>query len=155
MPFYYTAALSHTTNGTANTESNVFRTATAASRTCSVTRILAGAQGSPVDAQVWLKLFRMSVLSTAGSAFTATPQDVAGPAHVTTIATGATTGTKVTNPNLQLAFNSRGQGHWFATNPDEAIVISAGGATSTGNIDLLSEASSTSLATRVNYTFAE
>ena len=155
MPFVYTASLSHTTNGTANTESNVFRTATSATRACGVSRILAGAQGSPVDAQVWLKLFRMSVLSTAGSAFTATPQDVFGPAHTTTIATGATTGTKVTNPNLQLAFNSRGQGHWFATNPDEVIGLSAGGGTTSGNIDLLSESSSASTALRINYTFQE
>lgn len=155
MPFVYTAALSHATNGSANTESNVFRTATGAARACTVTRILAGAQGSPVDAQIWLKLFRMSVLSTGGGAFTATPNDVDSQAHKLTIATGATTGTKVTNPNLQLAFNSRGQGHWFATNPDEGIALEAGGATTVGNIDLLSESSSTSTPLRVNYTFQE
>lgn len=154
MPYYYNAAETHTTNATPNTESNVFRTTTGATRECHVSRIMAGATGAPVDAQIWLKLWRMSTASTVGAAEVFKPVDNSHPAAATTMNTGATTGTKETNPSYQLAFNSRGQGHWFATNADEVHTLPAGGGAN-GNIDLLSEASSASVALKYEYTIYE
>lgn len=152
--YYYSVAEAHTTSGTPSTETNVFRTTTGSTRECHVTRCLAGAQGAPVDAQVWLKLWRMSTASTSGTAETPKPHDNSHPASSTSMNLAATTGTKETNPALQLAFNSRGQGHWFATNPDEAHTLAAGGGAN-GNIDLLAEASSASVALRYEYSFTE
>lgn len=154
MSYYYDVAESHTTNGTINTESNVFRSATGSTRECHVSRIMAGASGVAVDAQIWLKLWRMSTASTSGSAETPKPQDNSHPAAVTTVNLGATTGTKETNPALQLAFNSRAMVQWVALNPDECHTLVAGGGAN-GNIDLLSEASTASVVVKYTYTFYE
>jgi hypothetical protein len=154
LAFYYSIAESHTTNGTANTESNVLRTATGATREAHFSRLVAGASGGAVDAQVWLKLWRMSVASTVGTAETPKPHDNLSPAAATTANLGATTGTKETNPAMQVAFNSRAMVQWVALNPDECHSLVAGGGAN-GNIDLLSEASLASVVAKYVLTFYE
>lgn len=152
--FFYRVAETHTTNGSANTESNVFRSATGSTREAHWSRIMAGLTGTPSDAQVWLKFWRMSTASTAGTAETPKVTDNSSPAAATSVSLGATTGTKETNPANQLAFNGRGQGHWFATQPDECDTLAAGGGAN-GNIDLLSEASAASQVVKYTTTFYE
>jgi hypothetical protein len=115
---------------------------------------MAGTTGGAVDAQVWLKLWRMSTASTSGTSETPKPHDNSSPASTTTCNTGATTGTKETNPALQLAFNSRAMVQWVALNPDECHTLAAGGGAN-GNIDLLSESSLASTVVKYNVTFYE
>ncbi len=148
MPFYYTTAYLHTTNGTPNTESDAMRYLTVSPRPCNFTRIAVGSSGAAQDAQVFLDIRRMSVASTAGAAFVPEKQDPGLQAAVTTPLTAPTKGTPNTNPALYLAFNSRGTWQWIATNADEAIaLITAGGAN--GNIDILSSASLASVPLRL------
>lgn len=154
MSYYYSVAETHTTNGTANTESNVFRSATGSTREAHWSRLMAGATGTAVDAQIWLKFWRMSTASTSGTGETPKPHDNSHPAAATGVNTGATTGTKETNPSLQLAFNSRAMVQWVALNPDECHTLLAGGGAN-GNIDLLSEASLVSVVVKYTATFYE
>lgn len=154
MSYYYSVAESHTTNGTANTESNVFRSATGTTREAHWSRLLAGASGAAADAQIWLKFWRMSTPSTVGTAETPKPHDNSHPAAVTTVNLGATTGTKETNPSAQLAFNSRAMVQWVALNPDECHSLAANGGAN-GNIDLLSESSLASSVVKYTATFYE
>jgi hypothetical protein len=146
--FYYTSAYLHTTNGTANTETDAFRYLTVSPRPANITRIAVGASGAAADAQVFLDIRRMSVASTVGTAFVPEKQDPGLQTGVTTPFTLPTKGTPNTNPALYLAFNSRGTWQWVATNPDEALaLITAGGAN--GNIDVLSNASLASVPLRL------
>lgn len=148
MPFYYTSAYLHTTNGTPNTETDAFRYLTVSPRPCNITRISIGTSGSAQDAQVFVDVRRMSVASTAGSAFVPEKQDPGLQSAITTPFTLPTKGTPNTNPALYLALNSRGTWQWVATNPDEALaLITAGGAN--GNIDLLTNASLASVPMRM------
>ena len=147
--FYYTSAFLHTTSGTPNTELDAIRYLTVSPRPCNITRINVGSSGAAQDAQVFLDVRRMSVASTAGSAFVPEKQDPANQAAVTTPLTLPTKGTPNTNPALYLALNSRGSWQWTATNPDEAIFLAtAGGAN--GNIDILGNASLASVPLRIS-----
>lgn len=148
MPFYYSSSFLHTTNGSANTESDAFRFLTVSPRPCNLTRVIMGSSGAAQDAQVFLDVRRMSTASTVGTAFVPEKFDPAIQAAVTTPFTGPTKGTPNTNPALYLAANSRGTWQFVALNPDEAIFLAtAGGAN--GNIDLLSNASLASVPTRL------
>jgi len=138
MPFYYSIESTHTTSATAATEADAVRTTTGSTRTTAFSRLTLGASGTAQDNQVMGKLWRMSVASTAGSAFTPKPRDNSAPASVFTANTAPTIGTKETNPTLVLPFNSRAFVQWVALNPDEAIVLAAGGGAN-GNIDILDE----------------
>lgn len=155
MPFYYSVETSHATSGTAATEADAVRATTGSTRTAAITRLVAGAAGAAQDNQVMVKLWRMSVASTVGSAFVAKPRDNSAQAAVTTFNTGPTVGTKETNATLILPFNSRAMVQWVALNPDEAIVLAAGGGAN-GNIDLLDEqAAGSAVTVRYGLTFAE
>jgi hypothetical protein len=148
VPFYYSSSYLHTTNGTPNTELDAFRYLTVSPRGCNITRIIVGASATAVDAQVFLDIRRMSTASTVGSAFVPEKADPANQAAVTTPFTLPTKGTPNTNPNLYMAFNSRGTWQFVALNPDEAItLVTAGGAN--GNIDVLSNASLASVPLRL------
>lgn len=155
MPFYYSVETSHATSATAATEADAVRITTGASRTCAISRLILGAAGAAQDNQCMGKLWRMSVASTVGTAFTPKPRDNSAPAAVTTANTGPTIGTKETNASLILPFNSRAMVQWVALNPDEAIVLAAGGGAN-GNIDLLDEqAAGTAVTIRYGLTFYE
>lgn len=154
MPFYYNSAYLHTTNGTPNTELDAFRYLTVSPRPANLTRIVVGASGTAVDAQVFLDIRRMSTASTAGGAFVPEKSDPGLQPAVTTPFTLPTKGTPNTNPALYLSFNSRGTWQWLALNPDEALaLITAGGAN--GNIDVLSNASLASVPLRLTQTHWE
>jgi hypothetical protein len=145
--YVYSSSFLHTTNATPNTETDAIRYLTVSPRPCNITRIIAGASATAVDAQVHLDIRRMSVASTVGSAFVPEKMDPGSQAAVTTPLTLPTKGTPNTNPTLYMAFNSRGTWQFVALNPDEAIaLITAGGAN--GNIDILSMASTASVPLR-------
>ena len=155
MPFYYSIENTHTTSGTAATEADALRVTTGSSRTAALTRLILGASGAAQDNQVMGKLWRMSVASTVGSSVTAKPRDNSAPAAGTTLNTGPTIGTKETNASLILPFNSRAMVQFVALNPDEALVLAAGGGAN-GNVDLLDEqAAGAAVAIRYGLTFAE
>lgn len=146
--YVYSSSFLHTTSGSANTELDAIRYLTVSPRPCNITRIIAGASATAVDAQVFLDIRRMSTASTAGSAFVPEKMDPGSQAAVTTPLTLPTKGTPNTNPTLYMSFNSRGTWQFVALNPDEAIqLITAGGAN--GNIDVLGNASTASVPLRL------
>lgn len=156
MAFYYSSSFLHTTNGTANTETDAFRYLTVSPRPCNITRMIFGTSGAPtLDAQIFVDVRRMSTASTAGSAFVPEKHEPGSQAAVTTPFTTPTKGTPNTNPLIYQALNQRGTWQWTSgTNIDEAIaLITAGGAN--GNIDFLSNASAISVPVRVTLTHWE
>lgn len=148
MTLYYSSSYLHTTNVTPSTESDAFRYLTVSPRPCNITRLIVGASGTAVDAQVFLDLRRMSTASTVGTAFVPEKMEPANQTAVTTPFTGPTKGTPNTNPLLYLAINSRGTWQFTATTPDEALQLITGGGAN-GNIDVLSNASLASVPLRI------
>lgn len=156
MPFYYSIATTDAASATANTDHDALRLLTVSPRQCNISRLLCGNTGAAAqDSQIFVRLHRMTVASTAGSAFVPTPHDPGAQAAVTTPFTSPTIGTQGTNPTLNLGFNSRAMVQWVALNPDEAIVLTtAGGAN--GNIDLIDqEGAGTAFTLRYNLTWYE
>lgn len=148
--FFYGSSFLHTTNGSANTESDAIRYLTVSPRPCNITRIVLGTSGAPtLDAQIFFDVRRMSTASTAGSAFVPEKSEPANQAAVSTPFTGPTKGTPNTNPLLYLALNQRGTWQWSTVpGSDEQIALITGGGAN-GNIDLLSNASAISVPVRV------
>ncbi len=155
MPFYYSVENTHTTSATAATEADAARITPGSARTCSISRLAVGASGSAQDNQVMLKLWRMATASTVGSAVVAVPRDYTAPAAATTFNTGPTIGTKATSPTLVLPFNARAFVQWVALNPDEAMILAAGGGANQ-TADLIDEeAAAVAVALRYSLTFYE
>jgi hypothetical protein len=128
MPFYYTAANTHTTSASAATQVLAARTTTGASKGATISRIVAGAKGSAQDNQTLFQAWKPTVVASAGSTVAAEKHDSTAPTAVTVFATVPTVGTKGANPVVQLPFNSRAMVQWVALNPDEGLTLSAGGA---------------------------
>ncbi len=156
MPYYYSANFVGAISGTANTDTDLIRYLTVSPRPCNITRLICGNTGAAAqDNQLFVRLQRMSVASTVGSAFVPLPHDPGSQAAVTTAFTGPTAGTPLASPALNLGFNSRAMVQWVALNPDEAIYLAtAGGAN--GNIDLIAqEAAGTAVNLRATITHWE
>lgn len=128
MPFYYSAANSHTTAAGAATQTLAARTTTGTTKGAAINRIIAGAKGAAQDNQTLFQAWKPTVVATVGSVVTAEKHDQGAPAAVTVFATVPTVGTKGANPLVQLPFNSRAMVQWIALNPDEALQLAAGGA---------------------------
>jgi len=128
MPFYYSAANSHTTSGSAATQTLLARTTTGTTKQAALSRIIAGAKGAAQDNPTLFQAWKPTVVATAGSTVAAEVHAHGAPAAVTVFATVPTVGTKGANPTVQLPFNSRAMVQWVALNPDEALSLAAGGA---------------------------
>lgn len=85
-----------------------------------VRRLQCGPNTNATDVQVRIRLQRTTTLLTAGTGLTPTPANPDGPAANALVTTLPTAGSFNAVPNVQLAFNTRGTGLWFATVEDEA-----------------------------------
>jgi hypothetical protein len=128
MPFYYSAANTHTTSGSAATQTLAARTTSGTTKGAVISRLIAGAKGAAQDNQTLWQAWKPTVVATAGSTVTAEKHDQGSPAATTVFATVPTVGTKGANPLVQLPFNSRAMVQWVALNPDEGLTLAAGGA---------------------------
>lgn len=138
MPFYYSAANTHTTSGSAATQTLAADTRGGGTRSYFISRLIAGAKGAAQDNQTLWQAWKPTVVNTAGAAVTALAHDVLAPAAGTTFQTVPTVGTKGANPVVQLPFNSRAMVQWVALNPDEALGLS-GVTTVNGNMAFYDE----------------
>lgn len=125
MPFYYSAANTHTTSASAATQTLAARTTSGATRGHALTRMIAGAKGAAQDNQTLWQAWKPTVVATVGSVVAAEKHDTLSPAALTVFATVPTVGTKGAQPTIQLPFNSRAMVQWVALNPDEALQMSA------------------------------
>lgn len=85
-----------------------------------VRRLQAGPNANAVDVQVRLRLIRTTTLLTAGAGITPALGQPDQAVAVAVATTSPTAGSFAGVPNIQLAFNSRGTGLWFATIEEEA-----------------------------------
>jgi hypothetical protein len=85
-----------------------------------VRRLQAGPNVNATDVQVRLRLLRTTTLLTAGTGITPAPAQNDQPAASAVATTLPTAGSRTAVPNVQLAFNTRGTGLWFATIEEEA-----------------------------------
>lgn len=128
MPYYYSAANTHTTSAAAATQTLAARTTTGATRQAAISRLLAGAKGAAQDNQTLWQAWKPTTVATVGTTVAAAIHSDGAPAAVTVFATVPTVGVKGANPTVQLPFNSRAMVQWVALNPDEALSLAAGGA---------------------------
>lgn len=125
MPFYYSAANTHTTSASAATQVLAARTTSGATRGHALSRMIAGAKGAAQDNQVLWQAWKPTTVATVGSVVAAEKHDTLAPAALTVFATVPTVGVKGAQPTVQLPFNSRAMVQWVALNPDEALTMSA------------------------------
>lgn len=85
-----------------------------------VRRLQAGPNTNALDVQVRLRLLRTTTLLTAGTGITPMPAQNDQPAANAIATTLPTAGSRSAVPCVQLAFNTRGTGLWFATIEEEA-----------------------------------
>jgi hypothetical protein len=85
-----------------------------------VRRLQAGPNVNATDVQVRLRLLRTTTLLTAGTGITPMPAQNDQPAANAVATTLPTAGSRAAVPSVQLAFNTRGTGLWFATIEEEA-----------------------------------
>jgi hypothetical protein len=85
-----------------------------------VRRVQAGPNTNATDVQVRLRLLRTTTLLTAGAAIVPMPAQNDQPAANGVATTSPTAGSRSAVPSVQLAFNTRGTGLWFATIEEEA-----------------------------------
>ncbi len=85
-----------------------------------VRRLQCGPNTNATDVQVRIRLQRTTTLLTAGASITPLPSMPDGPAANGLVTTLPTAGSFNAVPAVQLAFNTRGTGLWFATIEDEA-----------------------------------
>ena len=85
-----------------------------------VRRLQAGPNVNATDVQVRLRLLRTTTLLTAGGAIVPMPAQNDQPAASGVANTLPTAGSRTAVPSVQLAFNTRGTGLWFATIEEEA-----------------------------------
>jgi hypothetical protein len=86
-----------------------------------VRRLQAGPNTNATDVQVRLRLVRSTTLLTSGGAIVPQPgQGSTQPAASAVPTTLPTAGSRSAVPSVQLAFNTRGTGLWFATIEEEA-----------------------------------
>ncbi len=88
-----------------------------------IRRLQCGPNTNALDVQIRIRLVRTTTLLTAGTTLTPLPgqpdQAGAGVANAL-VTTTPTAGSRAATPSVQLAFNSRGTGLWFATIEEEA-----------------------------------
>lgn len=120
--YYYSAGTQQNTNGTINTDTQLLNIHAVTGLRCYLQKVYASnmSTGTPVDAQVRIRVQRTTALASAGGAITPTPHVADVPACAAVYTTLPTGGTLNAVPPIQLAFNGRGNSTWAAFNQDEA-----------------------------------
>ena len=146
MPMVYTLALATeaniATNGTANTETEVFFVK-AGVRNCALQAMYVIGKGAGLTAisGIVFRLIKWATAATGGTGITATPKDPGMQAAKQTAGSAPTAGTTRTN-HVLFGCGAAGPGGWVAPNPDSVILMEGGGAFS---IDALSASGTISL----------
>lgn len=117
-----------------------------------IRRLQAGPNVNATDVQVRLRLVRTTTLLTAGTTITPMPGQNDQPAAATLATTSPTAGARTAVPCVQLAFNTRGTGLWFATIEEEAKGIV--GATAPNGQVVLDSVQTGSVAVPVDFTLS-
>lgn len=107
-----------------------------------VRRLQCGPDTNATDVQVRIRLTRTTTLLTAGTGITPAPAQNDQPAASAVATTLPTAGSFAAVPNVQLAFNTRGTGLWFATIEEEAKGF-VGATSPNGQFALLSQQTGT------------
>ena len=130
------------TNGTANTETEVFFVK-AGVRNCALQSMYVIGKGAGLTAisGIVFRIIKWATASTSGTGITATPKDPGMQAAKQTAASAPTAGTTRTN-HVLFGCGAAGPGGWVAPNPDSVILMEGGGAFST---DALSASGTISL----------
>lgn len=117
-----------------------------------IRRLQAGPNVNATDVQVRLRLVRTTTLLTAGAGITPMPAQNDQPAASAVANTLPTAGSRSAVPSVQLAFNTRGTGLWFATVEEEAKGIV--GATAPNGQMTLDSTQTGSVAVPVDFTLS-
>jgi hypothetical protein len=118
--YWYDTSSEQNTSATAGTNISLAGITGIAGLRGQVRRIQCGPNANAVDVQVRIRLQRTTALLTAGTAITPAPAQPDQPAAAALVTTLPTAGTFNAVPSVQLTFNSRGTGLWFATIEEEA-----------------------------------
>lgn len=156
MTAYYTVEATHTTSGSAATQTLAADTRGGSTgRAYTITRIKAGASGTAQDNQCLWQAWKPTVVNTAGSAQAAEKHDPNSGTAATTYQTTPSVGTKGAFPVVSLAFNARAFVQWAALNQDEGLTLN-GVTTVNGNMAFYDEqAAGVAVAIRNGTTWVE
>ena len=145
MPYYYAVNVQGaTSNGSANTETDMLRTLTVANQAPAQVKGLYGAMRSGTAGGAQLRARRFATASTVGAAATPDPRRPGQPAASLTAFTLPTAGATPTQVlSIGLA-QTGGMGGWVALEPDHAIWLNPNGGAN-GNLDILSIANAASI----------
>lgn len=117
--YWYDTTSEQSTSASAATNIALLGVTAIAGLRSQVRRLQAGPNTNALDVQVRLRLIRTTTLLTAGAAIVPMPAQNDQPAAATVATTLPTAGSRSAVPCVQLAFNSRGTGLWFATIEEE------------------------------------
>lgn len=118
--YWYDTATEQSTSASAGTNVSLLGITGIAGFRGYVRRLQCGPNTNATDVQVRVRLQRTTTLLTAGAGITPTPAMPDQPAGNAVLTTLPTAGAFNAVPGVQLAFNTRGTGLWFATVEDEA-----------------------------------
>lgn len=118
--YWYDTATEQSTSASAGTNLTLMELHSIAGQRAYVRRLQVGPNTNATDVQVRLRLQRTTTLLTAGTAIVPMPAQNDQPAANAIATTLPTAGSFSAVPCVQLAFNTRGTGLWFATIEDEA-----------------------------------
>ncbi len=118
--YWYDSCTEQSTSASAGTNITLLGITAIAGMRGYVRRLQCGPNTNATDVQVRIRLQRTTTLLTAGSSLTPLPALSDGPAANGLVTTLPTAGSFTAVPGVQLAFNTRGTGLWFATIEDEA-----------------------------------
>jgi len=150
--YWYDTATEQSTSASAATNLSLLEVHGVANFRGYVRRLQAGPNTNATDVQVRLRLQRTTTLLTAGSAIVPMPAQNDQPAAVAGATTLPTAGSFSAVPCVQLAFNTRGTGLWFATVEDEAKGFT--GATATNSQLVVNSTQSGTVAVAVDVTLS-
>lgn len=118
--YWYDSVTEQSTSSSAATNVGLLGITAIAGMRGQVRRLQCGPNANAVDVQVRIRLLRTTTLLTAGTTITPMPGQPDQPAASGLVTSLPTAGSRAGVPSVQLAFNSRGTGLWFATIEEEA-----------------------------------
>lgn len=118
--YWYDTTTEQSTSASAATNVALLGITAIAGLRAQIRRLQAGPNTNATDVQIRLRLVRTTTLLTAGAGITPMPAQNDQPAASAVTTTLPTAGSRAAVPSVQLAFNARGTGLWFATVEEEA-----------------------------------
>jgi hypothetical protein len=150
--YWFDTVSEQSTSSSAGTNVALLSLVAIAGLRAQIRRLQAGPNTNATDVQIRLRLVRTTTLLTAGGAIVPMPAQNDQPSANAVANTLPTAGSRSAVPSVQLAFNTRGTGLWFATIEEEAKGIT--GATAPNGQMVLDSTQTGSVAVAVDATIS-